>query len=168
MGRRENSLEHNFFTQTGVPLKAEFGIEGSFKIEPNFDIVGPGLQLTLETPLAVAAFVRGSIDIKVAEVGVAAKLNMIETGGEASVGAGLRINDKNELQIVGEGEVKCYLRLINGEFNIFGKIARPYFIGIAWKEKTWNIYTTPWLYNREWTLLDYKVGTTILHLGKGI
>lgn len=164
---------HNFFTETALPLKAEFGMSGSFKIEPDFDIVGAGLELKLETPIAVSAFIRGSLSIEVAEAGVEAKLNMIETGGEASIGAGLKINEDNELQIVGKGEVKFYLRLVNGEFNIYGKILRPGFKSgfppiptIEWKKKIWNIYTTPWLYNREWMLLEYKKGITILDLKK--
>jgi hypothetical protein len=157
---------HNFFTETALPLKAEFGISGSFKIEPDFDIVGAGLELKLETPMAISAFIRGSLSIVLAEAGVEAKLNIIQTGGEASVGAGLKINEDNELQIVGEGNVKFYLRLINGEFNIYGKVFRPKWIGYGWKKKTWNIYTTPWLYNREWMLLEYKKGITILDLKK--
>ncbi|MDQ7046756.1 MAG: hemopexin repeat-containing protein [Sulfurovum sp.] len=155
---------HNFFTETSLPLKAEFGISGSFKIEPDFDIVGAGIELKLETPMAISAFIRGSLSIELAEAGVEAKLNIIQTGGEASVGAGLKINEDNELQIVGEGNVKFYLRLVNGEFNIYGKVFRPTPWDFGWKKKTWNIYTTPWLYNREWMLLEYKKGITILDL----
>ena len=167
--KEEKTLfEHNFFPVTGLPLEAEFGIAGYFTIKPDFDIVGAGLTYKLETPMVVSSFIRGSLSIYAAKVGVEAKLNMIKTGGKASIGAGLRINDKNELQIVGEGKVKFYLKLINGEFNIFGKIYRPYLWGMDWKKKTWNIYKTPWLYNREWILLDYKEGITILDLEKGI
>ncbi len=168
---------HNFFTETALPLEAEFGIQGKVAIETDYNIVGAGLELTLNTPIATSAFIRGNLSVYAAKIGVEAKINMIETGGEAKVGAGIRINDDNELQLVGAGEVEFYLRLVQGEFNIVGKILGPTFKrrclfgkcasilnGVGMNSKTWNIYTTPWLYNRKWILLKYEKATTIYDL----
>ena len=156
---------HNFFTETGFPLEAEFGVAGSIAIKTDFDIVGAGLELKVETPMAISSFVRGNFSIYVAKIGVEAKVNIIETGGEAAVGAAIRINDE-KVQIVGKGDVNFYLRLINGEFNIVGKIYSARIWSIGWKKKTWNIYTSPWLFNREWKLLKYEKGINIFDLKK--
>ena len=93
-------------------------------------------------------------------------MNIVETGAEASVGAKIQISDEQMLQIVGVASAEIYLRLVRGEFNIVGKVVRPYYFGIGYRSKVWNIYTTPWLFNRSWQLLDEEKSVDILDLKK--
>ncbi|MDQ7047652.1 MAG: hemopexin repeat-containing protein [Sulfurovum sp.] len=156
-------FSYNFFSTTTLPIEVDFGMAGSFKIEPGIEIEGAGLKITLETPLSVSAYMRGGINVFLGSAKVEARMNMIETGGEAEFGAKLAINTDKELQIIGTGAVKFYIRLIQGEFNIIGTLGR----GFLSVDKTWKIYKTEWLINREWNTLDYEQTKTILDL-KGV
>jgi hypothetical protein len=145
-----------------VPVSVEAGVSGSIAIETGFGFDGVGVALTASTPIEAAAFMEGGINVVIFKAGVRGDATLLETSGDASLGAYLDLV-ATDLVFKIASKVSANFSILRGKLYLYAKWraikwcwgAIP--CGLKWKGKKFKIYKSKWLYSKEWDLLDVEV-----------
>ncbi len=156
-----------------VPVKVAGGIDGSLGINAGIVFQGLGIKATASAPLALSLYFEGSVDAVVARAGVRGTADLVNTGGNASLGGELTAS-LDALSFDLKAKVDAYLKAIRASLSLFAGLHTkiewckswgiPYPCGLGWYNWDYTLYQTPWLYDRSWTILDVTVPVLSLPL----
>ena len=154
-----------------VPMRIAAGIEGSFEIITEAGLEGVGILVEGSTPLSIKVFLEGGVSLALAEAGVKGEFVLTETAGNASLRTGLVLSNANKLSFQIDAKATLNLNLIRGAFSIYAKTKTKikwckkkivfkkvkYPCGLKWESYSFYFYKTPWVYRRNWTLLNKSI-----------
>jgi len=154
-----------------VPVNVTVGIEGSLNIDGKLKFRDIDMEVGLNTPFNLSTYATADVDVGAAKVGVEGDVDVVNGGLNASIIAGLRVDEEYNLVYGLEENVDFTLNVIQAAFSVYAKVwgkvewceecvkflgCASVPCGVGYYEYDEEVYRTPWLFNRIWNLLHEK------------
>ena len=108
-------------------------------------------KVTLTAPLGLDIYGKSGIDVVIAEAGLEGRVNMLHMTNTGSVAGDLRLDLANDIVFDINNTLDTSLKIVKARVSAYTDCA------IFCSRKTYNIYTTPWLFNRAWAVSNSTI-----------
>ena len=151
------------FTVGPVPFSIKGGIEGDLEIMIALGLDGTGVELRASAPASLGVFAKGGPDVGVISAGIGCDVTAIRAEGGGAMHLGISADNDNNLNFSLRTNADFDLKVLKGELYLYATVQK---IECNWHSCWWEedesrryLYSSPWLYQRSWNLVDKTFGT---------
>ncbi len=160
-----------------VVVQVTGGIDGGVGLHFGLYEAGQGVGAKLDSAIVLSnssdsageglsVFFTGGIDEAVVHAGIRGDVRLVMAKLNGTLASGLTTKDQN-LDFSLNAEINFQLRMIQAGVSLYAGTRThiewckswgiPYPCGLGWDDFTYELYSTPWLFQRNWKLLDEDI-----------
>ncbi len=185
------TLFHVEFPVGPIVVEVEGGVDGGVGLHVGMEYLDQGVGAKIDSKIYLSnsftgenlnfednkdgfsIFFRGGIDEAIVHAGIRGDIRLVMAALIADLSSGM-VQDGNNLDFTLNADVDFELKLIQAAVSLYAGTRThiewcsswgiPYPCGLGWDDFTYELYHTPWLYSREWELLDEHLPITSIPL----